>query len=197
MKKRWTEREIQMLEQLSMNLPTDCIHKEYNAWAARNQMPPRTRKAIMLRSRICQIVEERACGEWVKISYISSLLKIDKGSIIYWLTRYNVPCHRDSRNQMYFKRSSLAKAAKAHPIIFKGAKSDDLFMLLEDRDLADSIALCTDRKGNDPKPVRSIETGKIYESVSKAAASVYVSRSGILYGIKTGAPVAGYHWAFL
>lgn len=196
MRKRWTPRETQMLEQFLMDLPTDCVHQQYNAWASQNNMPLRTRKALMYRSRAYGMTANRACGEWVRTSYITSLLNISDEVLLGRFKRYKVPSYRDSRNWIYFRRSDLVKAAQAHPAIFRDAKPDDLFLLLENRELATQVASLRLPKGNDPRPVRLIETGRVYKSMNEAAASVYVTHRAIAYAIKAGTPAAGYHWAF-
>lgn len=159
MSSRWTPQETEMLEELMMNLPLDMVHQAYNAWASRNGAALRTYAALMIRSQLNGMQMIRGMGEWITTKHIADLLGVSRATPLYWVKRYNFPHHRSPSRTIYFRRADLHKIAKNRPGIFGGIHADNLFLLLEDRELADQIAARYSRRGRDPKPVKAIETG--------------------------------------
>lgn len=190
---RWTAAEMEALEDIAGNYPPDRFSGVYNNWAAHNGYVLRSHQALLTKlSR--QGLSARACGDWISSGYICEVLGVGADTPKRWSTRYGIPCHRDGRKARFYRRSDLRRVAQERPAIFGGISPSRLFMLLEDRELADRIAGSHGRRGMDPKPVRAVETGWLYPSVRAAAARVHVTRQAIQYAIRTGRTAAGYHW---
>lgn len=190
---RWSVAELEALEDIAGNHPPDRLSWAYNNWAGRNGYGIRTHQAILTKlSR--RGVSARACGDWVSCGYICQVLGIGTDRPQHWQARYGIPCHRDGRRARFYRRSDLRKAAEEQPAIFGGISADRLFLLLENRELADRVAATHPRCSKDPRPVRAVETGWFYPSIRAAAARVHVTRQAIQHAIRTGNTAAGYHW---
>lgn len=190
---RWTERELEALEDIAGNYPPDRFSGIYNNWASHNGFSLRTRQALLTKlSR--NGISARACGDWVSCGYICQVLGVGIDTPQRWSSRYGIPCHRDGRRARFYRRSDLRAAARERPAIFSGITADRLFLLLEDRELAERIAAAHPRRHKDPRPVRAVETGWHYPSIRAAAARMHITRQAIQHAIRTGNTAAGYHW---
>lgn len=192
---RWSQAELDALVQLAIDVPTDRIPAAYLKWAAAEGFPMRSHAAVRSRLNRSRVID-KASGDWVSAGYICRVLGVGKDTTQRWTNRYGIPCHQDGRRRRYFLRSDLRRVARERPEIFGGIAADRLFLLLEDRKLADHIAAHFTRRGRDPRPVRAVETGWRYPSIGAAAARVHVARQAIQYAIRTGGTAAGHHWTF-
>lgn len=192
---RWSARELEMLEQMLVDYPYKRVLSIYNSWAVQAGFVLRTELAI--RQKIASLrVMDKASGDWVSAGYICAVLGVTLATPKYWANRHKIPCYRDGRRRRYFQRSELKSAARRQPEIFGGISADRLFLLLEDRDLADDIASRFTRRGTDPKPVRAVETGWLYPSITAAAKRMGVRHSSIYNAINHGHRAAGHHWTY-
>lgn len=192
---RWSERELEMLAQMLVDHPYKRVPSVYNSWAVQAGFTLRTRLAI--RRKIASLqVADKASGDWVSAAYICAVLGVSLATPRYWTDRHEIPCYRDGRRRRYFQRSALRSAARKRPEIFGGISADRLFLLLEDRDLADDIAARFPRRGTDPKPVRAVETGWLYPSMTAAAKRMGVRHSSIYGAINNGRRAGGHHWTY-
>lgn len=191
----WSDEEVEMLIHMAENQPSDLYAPAYNLWAGNNGYTIRTRKAIQKKVSKLHITD-KACGDWVSAGYVCSLLGITTFATRYWTDRKGIPCHRGPGGRRFFRRSDFRKLAKTQPSIFAGIDADNLFLLLEDRRLADGIAAQYPRRFMDPKPVQAVETGWRYPSICAAAKHVKVAPIAIRRAIRTGYQSAGYHWRF-
>lgn len=190
---QWSAAELELLEQVAIDQPPDRILITYNNCAKQQGFPARTKQAVTW--RMSQLgLTEKACGDWVSAAYICRVLGVSTFTPHYWTDRKGIPCHRDGRGRRYFRRSELRKVARQQPDIFGGISADRLFMLLEDRQLADDIAAQFPRRGSDPKPVVAVETGWWYPSITAAAERNFIGTSAIQQAVRTGCRAAGYHW---
>lgn len=190
---RWSERELEMLEQLAGDQPPDRLVWVFNKWARETGHPKRSHQALLTKlSR--RGISVRASGDWVSTGYICQVLGVGSDTPQRWSDRYAIPCHRDGRGARFFRRSVLVKVARERPETFAGISADRLFLLLENRQLADQIATAYPHRSMDPRAVCAVETGWTYPSVRAAAARVYVTRQAIQIAIRTGRTAAGYHW---
>lgn len=192
----WSPAELEMLEQLAGDQPPDRLIAEFNKWASNQGLPKRSRSAILTRLSRNGISTRAACGEWVCTGYVCQVLGVGTDTPQRWTTHYGIPCHRDGRQARFFRRVDLRQVAKDRPEIFGGIDADRLFLLLEDRPLADAIAAAHPRRAMQPRPVRAIETGWRYPSIRAAAARVHIARQAIQHAIRTGGTAAGYHWTY-
>ena len=190
----WSTAEVEALVDAAGNYPPDLFTWAYNTWASRNEHPSRSRQALLSKLRRLRVGIRAVGGDWVSCTYICQVLGVSSDTPHYWTDRRGIPCHRDGRRARFFRRSDLVQVAREQPATFAGISADRLFLLLEDRELADRIASAHPRRGMAPRPVRAVETGWRYPSVRAAAARVHASRQAIQNAIRTGGTAAGYHW---
>ena len=89
----------------------------------------------------------------------------------------------------YIERRAWRRLAREMPRILGGFSVDALFALLEDRELAESVASQYRRPCGDWR-VRCVETGRIYPSCGAAAAAHHVTQQCISLAIRQRRPVA-------
>jgi hypothetical protein len=88
----------------------------------------------------------------------------------------------------YIERRALRRLAREMPQVLGGYGADALFLLLEDRDLAEEVCRqCPGFWGD--KRIRCIETGRVYQSCSEAAEALHVDYTTISLAIKQRRPV--------
>ena len=191
----WSDRELEMLQQMAVDQPPDRLFNCYNAWAGGNGFTTRSKLAIQRKAASLQI-PDKASGDWVSAGYVCAVLGVSLGTTKYWTERRGIPCYRDGRKRRYFQRSVLRSVARRQPEAFAGISADRLFLLLEDRELADSVAEQYTRRGTDPKPVRAVETGWLYPSITVAAKRMGVKAVSIYNALNHGHRSAGYHWSY-
>jgi hypothetical protein len=81
-------------------------------------------------------------------------------------------------NFFYIERRAWRRLANEMPRVLGGFPADALFLLLEDRELADGIAARYSRAMGDWR-IRCVETGRIYRNCGHAAREHHVSRACI------------------
>lgn len=195
MRRRWSTRELEMLEQLAMDQPPSKLPAAYNCWARNNGFTVRTSQSVTWAANR-RGMRDRATGDWVHTGYICQVLGISFNMPQRWTDQYGIPCYRDGRGRRYFRRSDLQHVARQSPERFAGIPADRLFLLLEDRELADSVAATYPLRPMQPRPVRAIETGWFYSSLREASQRVGARRSSIQRAIKSGGTAGGYHWTY-
>lgn len=191
----WSNVETEALADFAINYPPNRLLQLYNSWAGRNGHPKRSRHAILTKLRRIG-VSASPSGDWISSHYIWDVLGVGPDTTQRWTTHYGIACHRGSRNARFFCRADLQRVASERPETFAGISADRLFLLLEDRSLADAIAAAHPRRAMQPRPVRAIETGWRYPSVRAAAAHIHIARQAIQRAIRTGGTAAGYHWIY-
>ena len=195
MKHRWTPDEEEMLQQLAVDHPPDRVPTLYRTWAGSNGYVMRSASSI--RSKLVALrITDKATGDWVNTGYVCKLLGISFDMPHRWTDKYGIPAHRDGHGRRYFSRRELRRIARDHPERFAGINADRLFLLLEDRQLADGIAAAYPSRPMESRPVRAIETGWLYQSVREASKRVGAHRSSIQRSIRTGTKAGGYHWTY-
>jgi DNA-binding transcriptional MerR regulator len=192
---RWSQEEEEALEFITMNRPPHLINRLYNRWASRSGHVKRSALAIKLRIRMLGI--DRTTGDIVSASYVRKTLGVSPKTAQGWTDRGLLPDQRDKRNRRYFKRSEICDLARKHPMLFAGISADRLFMLLEDRELADEIAISHPWRTTQSRAVIAVEKRWRYATVQIAAAAVGVSRTAIYSAINRGTRSAGYHWSYI
>lgn len=113
-----------------------------------------------------------------------------------WAERNYVPTVHNGKQRYnrYFRRSDLVEMAKKSPDLLGGIDRDRLFMLLEDVDLADSIAARFPRRKGPGTMIQAVESGRIFPSFKAAARELHVSSQGIHSAMRINGTCAGYHW---
>ena len=196
----WTPEEIERVEFLVGDVPPQLLVVCYNNWAKWHGKPTRTLKAI---KHICSdlgvsIIPD---GKWVRTSCIARMLGISIHAPQYWVER-GLILYKQARPKtpVYIQRSDIRKLAEKSPQLFAGVSYDRLFSLLEDEDLCEYIAANYPVRKMNFKPihptkrVRCVELDCVFNTVSEAAKSVYVTHQVLTRAIQKGWRAGGYTW---
>jgi len=204
---RWSPQEDATLSDLCGDIPWHLVPERYNSWAAAHEFPHRSAASLSSRQQALGL-ERQPIGEWVTTGLVCRILDISPNRIRAWLQSFPSilrPARpgRCPRSRIYIRRDRLRSLARLHPEQFAGCRADDLFMLLEDRDLADEIAadhpnppagLAGYRRPS--RPVRCLDTNEIFPSAVAAAAAVGRSHGYLCQAIRSGWRCAGRQFAY-
>lgn len=195
----WTPTELLWLEELAGNVPPPALPTRYNGLAVSNGYPRRTPEAIESRVRRSQLTTS-AIGNWITTGLAAKLLGFSGASnnpINLWVERGYLKARRFGSgfsSPTYIRRCDLRALARERPELFAGIEEPRLIQVLEDEALAAEIAQNHPRRKARPRPVRCVETGKVYPTVRAAARQIYVTPRAITWAIETGNRAAGRHW---
>ena len=195
---RWTQPELEWLEQLAGDVPFPTLLRSMHYKATAEGWPPRTDKAIVMRMRRSRQFCRARTGEWTTTYGAGELLGCPGTRVEAWLRRKPIARILDPQTTggtRYISRRSWRRLAKQMPRVLGGFSSDALFLLLEDRDLADAIAQQHPRPMGDWR-VRCVETGEVYSSCGAAARKHYVTQACISLAIRQARPVAALGMTF-
>ena len=176
---RWSDQEIEVLRQLSGDYPTSLAIQNFKTWATRNNSFPRSKFAIVRKMKELDIFSPNLrTGYFTTTGGAAELLGCSRHVIDGWLRNSTItailrPVFRGNRK--FVSRDSWRRLATKMPEVFAGFKSDNLFMLLEDRVLANAIAAKFTKRITDFR-IRCIETGRIWPDAGKAAKELYISK---------------------
>ena len=183
---RWTQPEIDHLEQLAGDVPFQTLLRSMHYKATAEGWPRRTDKAIVMRMRRSRQYCRARTGEWTTTYGAGEILGCPGTRVEAWLRRKPVAAILDPQwtgGTRYINRRSWRRLAKQMPRVLGGFSSDALFSLLEDRDLADAIAAAHPRPMGDWR-VRCIETGQIWPSCGAAARELHVTQAAVSLAIR-------------
>lgn len=191
----WSPEEIASLEAIAGHTYTPRVIETYNRWAKRNGFPVRTRTSVL---SVCSRykISRQADGLFLTSGKIAEILGVAIDIPQRWAERGYIPTIHSGKkcDPRYFNRRDLVKLAKQQPDLFGGIERDRLFSLLEDSDLADSIATRFPRRRGTGTPVQAIESGRIFPSVSAAARALHVTPQGIHSAMRINGTCAGFSW---
>lgn len=193
--KRWTEPELDKLEQLAGDLPMAQTIAKYNRWAKANGFPQRSISAVA-RAGHKRHLSFRPFGAMVSRQALCTYLGLTagQGHLLLDIAK----CHQlQPGGRRYVARIELRRLARRHPEWFAGAPLANLVQLLEDEKLAEWVKEHQPRRHLNRSPVRCIETGMVYPSVTAAAGAVFVERAWIHRAIRHGHTAAGFHWEYI
>lgn len=196
MNQHWTKAELSQLELLAGDLPRAMVISSYRSWAARNGHPRRSDTAIES-ATYRHGMSLRATGQWLTLGSVAAMLGVTHDCPNRWVARGLLTTRRIGKRQQlvsYVRRRDLVAFARAHPQALGGIERGRLMMLLEDEALADAIAEGHTRRPWYRKPVRCVETGRVWPTVRAAAKEVFVTRQAITYALRTRGTAAGWHW---
>lgn len=188
---RWSRAETEQLEEYAGDLPLLEIVARYQRHAKAQGWPERSAKAIQLKLvRLGQPVRVRA-GEWLTTGGVADILGCPGTRVEAWLrSRRNAeilePKWRGAFR--YVSRRSWRRLARQRPQALGGFDADRLFLLLEDRDLAEQVANRYPRPRGDWR-IRCLETGREWPSAVVAARELHVSQAAITLAMRQGRPV--------
>ena len=188
---RWTAAENEYLERLVGDVPFPVLVRRMKIAATANGWPPRTDKAISQRIRRTGQVSGARHGDWTTTGGVGEILGCPGTRVEAWLRR---KCVRDLLavrhvgKRRYIERRGWRRLAREMPRILGGFSADVLFLLLEDRELADAVEAAHPRPIGDWR-VRCVETGQIWPSCGSAAAEFHMSQAALSMAIRRGRPV--------
>jgi hypothetical protein len=183
---RWTQPEIDHLESLAGDVPFPTLLRSMHYKATAEGWPPRTDKAIVMRMRRSRQFCRARTGEWTTTYGAGEILGCPGTRVEAWLKRKPIAKILDPQwtgGTRYINRRSWRRLAKQMPRVLGGFSSDALFLLLEDRDLADAVAAAHPRPMGDWR-VRCVETGQIWQSCGAAARELHVSQAAVSLAIR-------------
>ena len=175
--KVWSTEELSILELLAGDVPWPALPQTYCNTVAQHGYPKRT--ATALRRKCNDLGLQRAAiGRWVNAGLICQLMEISYEAVQTWMRNGLIEGKRfgsTKGHRYYFTRASLRALARTHPHLFGGLPISNLTQLFDEITLAKEIAAFGLPKHQQRRPVRCVETGTTYPSISAAARAVYVT----------------------
>lgn len=179
---RWTEFEVNVLRSLAETTPQCQIKARYNSIVVKQGLPQRSFTAIKSKCNKDGILI-RPEVETYDVPYVAKCLGVCNTTIYKWIKDFGLKATR-SRNKAYahyyISHKSLRAFARKNPERFAGVDPINLFILINDKDLADQITEQYPRKISTQfgcTRIRCITTGKIYTSIGKLCREYNFSRS--------------------
>jgi hypothetical protein len=188
---RWTEAETDYLDQMVGDVPFPVLVRRMKIAATANGWPDRSDKAISQRIRRTGQVSGARHGDWTTTGGVGEILGCPGTRVEAWLRR---KCVRDLLavrhvgKRRYIERRGWRRLARLMPRVLGGFSADVLFLLLEDRELADAVAAAHPRPIGDWR-VRCVETGQVFASAGAAAIEHHMSQAAISMAIRRRRPV--------
>jgi hypothetical protein len=187
----WTPPEATYLDQLAGDVPFPELVDRYQRHAHRQGWPERSASAILQRLRRTRQSGRARMGECLTSGGIADILGCPKSRTNAWLKRPAVRAVLQPRKVgsfYYVERSALRRLARRMPQVLGGFGADALFLLLENRELAEEVCRqCPSYWGD--KRIRCVETGRVYGSCREAAEHLHVDYTTISLAIKERRPV--------
>lgn len=187
----WLPEETEYLERLAGDVPFPELLTRMRRRATVMGWPRRSEKAILLRIKRIGMQASARTGAVLTTGGVAEILGCPGTRVESWLRRPIVAEILQPRwigRQRYMERSAWRRLAREMPRILGGFDADALFALLEDRELAESIASRYRRPCGDWR-VRCVETGRIYSSCGEVAATHHVTQACISLAIRERRPV--------
>lgn len=191
---QWSEAEDALLRELIGDLPRPMVWQQFRSHASRHGLPVRSKKAIDIRANKLGL-SFRTTGTWLTPSDMGVILGIDPSIPMRWVrTHDDLPARRFG-HKWYVHREDFRRWASRpqHQRSLGGIDLDRLAMLLEDRELAVLILQRHPTRGTHT-PVRCVETGRRYPSISAAARANYLTFSAIWHALNEKRPAGGKTW---
>lgn len=188
---RWLPEEAAHLEQLAGDVPFAVLVKSMRCAARQHGWPVRSSKSIANRMSRTDQPRRARVGEWTSCYGAAEILGCPGSRVEAWIRRRKVREVLDPRlvgTVRYISRASWRRLARVMPRVLGGFSADALFLLLEDRRLADSVAAQYPQAIGDWR-IRCVETGQIWPSCCVAARELHVSQAAISKGIREARPV--------
>jgi hypothetical protein len=192
---KWLADETAYLEKIVGDVPFPLLCKRMAKRAAEHGWPVRTPKAIAVRLYKLGHQCSGRNGEWVTTGVVAEILNCKNSRVNKWIHQHGVKRILEPLrvgNVWYVKRSAWRRLAHEMPHILGGYSVDQLYALLEDRELAEQVASEHPLRSSDYR-VRCIETGRVWPSQTAAASELHVSHATISNAIVQGrsVPVLG------
>ena len=188
----WGEAETEYLERLAEDVPFPDLVQRMQNQAVRNGWPVRGRRGILTRLQRMGYRGRARSGLWTTSGGVAEILGCPTDRVSKWLRNEQIreilQPKRIGRFS-YVERRAWRRLAQERPSLLSGYSVDALFLLLEDRELAESVASGCHTGPKDYR-IRCIEDGRLWPSATAAAQELHVSRTTITLAIKHRRPVA-------
>jgi hypothetical protein len=175
--KVWSSEELATLELLAGDVPWPALPQVYWNTVRQHGYPKRTGTALRRKCNDLGL-QRAAIGRWVNAGLICKLMDISYEAVQTWMRNGLLPGTRFGEtkgHRYYFKRCDLRRLAGTHPHLFGGLDCAALTQLFDEPKLAKRVAELGLPKHQQRRPVRCVETGTTYPSISAAARAVYVT----------------------
>jgi uncharacterized protein YihD (DUF1040 family) len=181
--KRWTDNEIQLLQESFNTYPQFMVTEEYNKLAVKNGYKARTEDSIWHIAYRLKI--DKTLLENFPISDLARLLGVKIEYIRYWIDRGYLKTSRGGKNRIYISNKQLIDFAENHSNYLKGCKNLDYFF---NSTLINKINKSTPPKTRD-KVIVNIATGEKYKSIKECARKNFISYSGLRLKLRKNSDV--------
>ena len=194
----WTNEELYILQGCIGEVPWPMIASRYNHEVKQQGYPKRTKSAIEHKCNYLGL--SRTCiGEWIKATVLSKTLKVSISTVNRWIHSGKLKARQFNAGRkgsiFYIKRLWVRQFARENLRLFGGLDFHELYSLLDNDLLANKITSMRMPAVTMKTSVLCIETGQQFESLSDAAASIFISRRRISCAIKDlNQTAGGYHW---
>lgn len=211
----WSQQDLDALLGYLNDMPTRLVVLTHNQWARANGRPVRTADAITGKVRAMGL-DRRSTGRWITTGTIASYLGCGHQRVYYWISKarcgskglagrlmarrfpvkpYNFRKATASRRHLWWvSRADLRDFALRNPGLFAHLDRATVIELLDHEATADQVLATAPANRGLSKPVRCVETGQVYESISAAGRAVFASRGSLMQALRSGSPSVGYHW---
>lgn len=187
----WSAAELTYLHQLAGEHPFPDLLRRLKIRAGIMGWPVRSRKAVANRlARSNEPVRPRADGCTTTYG-AAQILGVSGDCVAAWLRDpaiLAILAPRVCTGIRYIDRRGWRQLARERPDVFGGIPADRLFLLLEDREMADGIA-AAHPCGRADWRVRCVETGQVWASCRQAGEALNVHPSTITKALREGRPV--------
>ena len=188
---RWQAAELTYLHQLAGDHPFPALLKRMKMRALIEGWPVRSKKAIADRLAHSNERARPRVGGCTTTYGAAEILGVSGHRVRAWLRDPEILAILAPRiytGIRYIDRRGWRRLAQQRPEVLGGITADRLFLLLEDRDLADGIA-AAHPCGRADWRVRCVETGQVWASCKEAGAALNVHSSTITKALREGRPV--------
>lgn len=188
----WSPAEAAHIEALAGDHPFPELVKLFQRRARREGWPVRSEKAIALRMLRVGLRGRARDGACTTTYGAAELLGVSGECVVAWLRNaeiHQILAPRAPGRIRYIERAAWRRLARQRPDVFGGIPADRLFLLLEDRELADQVA-AAHPIGRADWRVRCVETGKVWSNCKAAGAELCVAHDTISRAMREGRPVA-------
>lgn len=179
---RWTKAEIELLRSLAELTPPCHMKAKYNSIASKMNLPKRSFKAIKSKCNKTGIII-RPEVQTYHVPHVAKCLGVCKTTIYTWIQEEGLKASRRRNSpysHYYISHKDLKAFVRKHPEKFGGVDPLNLFVLIDDKDLADRVTQQYPKKFVSqfpPTRMRCVTTGKIYKSIGDLCREHNFSRS--------------------
>lgn len=182
----WLPAEADYLDRLAGDVPFPILVRRFQDHGTQEGWPLRSHRAILQRLYRCKQRGRARHGDQMTTGGVAEILGCPGTRVEAWLRRPRIRellAPRWIGKTRYIERRAWHRLAREMPRVLGGFSADNLYALLEDRELADAIASRYSQPLGDWR-VRCIETGEVFASCGAVAAAHHVTQACISLAIR-------------